>query len=188
MARPLILVAHHAEARYLPPDADVVLTGVGLTRAAYATTRAILERAPGAAERSRLAAINLGSVGALHAHLEGVHEPSAVINRDVDEEMLRALGFNPDNRIELGGSGPVLGSGEGFVAGGTAREVLLGRCDLVDMEGFAIAYACRELGVPLRMIKHVSDAADAAALAWVDLVDKSARALAAALAGGVRFR
>lgn len=190
MTRPLVLVAHKYEARYLPEDTDLVLTGVGLTRAAVTTTRAILERAPDPESRSELQVVNLGSVGALHPHLEGLHEPSAVINRDVDEEMLRALGFNPDNRIELSGSGPVLGSGDAFVAGGQARDVLLGRCELVDMEGFAIAYACRELGVRLRMIKHVSDAADEAALAWTELVDRSAQSLAeafAALAGGATF-
>lgn len=179
---PLVLVAHAAEARYLPADVDLVLTGVGLTKAAYATTRAILDRAPTAAERSELMVVNLGSVGALGPHREDVFEPSAVINRDVDEDVLRALGFIPDNRIELGGSGPVLGSGESFVAGGEARQALIGRCDVVDMEGFAIAYACRELGVRLRMIKHISDTADEAALAWVDLVDRSARELAAAYA------
>lgn len=180
--RPLVLVAHAAEARYLPAGTDLVITGVGLTRAAHATTRAILERVPTPDRRSDLLAINLGSVGALGPHHEDVFEPSAVINRDVNEDMLRALGFAPANRIELSGTGPVLGSGEAFVAGGAAREALIGRCDVVDMEGFAIAYACRELGVRLRMIKHVSDTADEAAVAWVELVDRSARALAAAYA------
>lgn len=185
MTRPLVLVAHAAEAAHLPDDLDLVLTGVGMVQAAYATTRAILERAPEAAQRAELLVVNLGSVGALHAHLEGIHEPSAVINRDVDEDMLRSLGLNPDNRLELDGDGPVLGSGDAFVAGGPARELLLGRCELVDMEGFAIAYACRELGVRLRMIKHVSDAADERALAWTDLVDRSAQALARAYADRV---
>lgn len=180
--RPLVLVAHAAEARYLPSDTDLVLTGVGLTRAAVATTRAILDRAPTAEKRADLLVVNLGSVGALGPHSEEVFEPSAVINRDVDEDMMRALGFTLDNRIELAGTGPVLGSGDAFVAGGEARDALAGRCDVVDMEGFAIAYACRELGTRLRMIKHVSDTADEAALAWVALVDRSARALATAYA------
>ncbi|MDO5681892.1 MAG: nucleosidase [Propionibacteriaceae bacterium] len=178
--RPLVLVALAQEARYLPADTDLVFTGVGLTAAAVATTRAVLERAPSPEERAALTVVNLGSVGALGEHHEEVFEPSAVINRDVDEDMLRALGLRVDNRIELGGSGPVLGSGDAFVAGGAAREALLGRCDVVDMEGFAIAYACRTLGVRLRMIKHISDSADEAALDWAALVDRSARALAEA--------
>lgn len=180
MPSPLVLVAHPWEAAYLPPDADLVITGVGMTPAAVATTRAILHRRPSEADRSQLLAINLGSCGTLRAGLAGVIEPSAVINRDIDEEVLAAAGLQVDNRIELMGSGPVLGTGDSFVAGGASRDQLLSRCDLVDMEGFAIAYSCRALGVPLRMLKHVSDAADESALAWKDLVDKSARALAAA--------
>jgi adenosylhomocysteine nucleosidase len=45
------------------------------------------------------------------------------------------------------------------------------------MEGWAIAVACRHLGVPLRMVKHVSDAADEEAVAWAEKVELSALAL-----------
>jgi adenosylhomocysteine nucleosidase len=38
-------------------------------------------------------------------------------------------------------------------------------------------YACREYGVPVRVVKHVSDSADEAALDWPALVDTSAKAL-----------
>jgi adenosylhomocysteine nucleosidase len=175
-----VLVAHPWEAAHLPADIDLVITGVGMTPAAVATTRAILDRCPDPAARAGLRAVNLGSCGSLKAELSGIFEPSAVINRDVDEGVLAALGLGVPSRIELVGDGPVLGTGDSFVAGGAARERLLGRCELVDMEGFAVAYACRELGVPLRMVKHVSDAADESALAWKDLVDQSARELAAA--------
>jgi adenosylhomocysteine nucleosidase len=180
MPNPLVLVAHRWEAAYLPPDVDLVITGVGMTPAAVITTREILHRRPSEADRSELLVINLGSCGSLRAGLAGVIEPSAVINRDVDEEVLAAAGLQVDNHIELMGDGPVLGTGDSFVAGGAIRDQLLTRCDLVDMEGFAIAYACRTLGVPLRMLKHVSDAADESALDWKDLVDESARSLAAA--------
>lgn len=180
--QPLVLVAHRYEAKYLPADTDLVLTGVGMTRAAYATTRAILERCPDPARRAELTVVNLGSVGALRDDLAGIHEPSAVINRDTDTEIVRSLGLEPDEPIPLPGHGPVLGTGDSFVAGGQARARLLEHCDLVDMEGYSVAYACRELGVRLRMIKHVSDAADERALEWKDLVDVSARALAEAYA------
>jgi len=53
---------------------------------------------------------------------------------------------------------------------------------LVDMEGYAVAYACRAFGAPARLIKHVSDQADAAAMDWPTLVDASARALGGWLA------
>ncbi|GAB3702112.1 nucleosidase [Mariniluteicoccus flavus] len=180
--KPLVIVAHRLEAAYLPDDADVVLTGIGMSRAAVATTRAILERWPTPEQRAAGLVVNLGSVGSLRDGLGGLHRPSLVINRDVDEELMRAMGSDPSNRIELGGDGPVLGTGDSFVAGGAARDALAKRCDIVDMEGYAIAYACGELGVPLTMIKHVSDSADEGALDWDALVDISAKALAEAYA------
>jgi adenosylhomocysteine nucleosidase len=45
------------------------------------------------------------------------------------------------------------------------------------MEGYAVAFACQALGVPVRLVKHVSDNADAAAMDWPALVDASARVL-----------
>ena len=172
----LLLVAAPQEAKYLPDDVDVELIGIGLVPAAVATTRAILKHRP-----SRV--VNLGSVGALDPSISGICYPSAVINRDINSDELRAAGLHIDDRIALRDDGPVLGSGDSFVAGGTNRDALLQRCQIVDMEGYAIAYACRELDVELLMVKHVSDAADEAAVGWKELVDRSARALADEYAG-----
>ena len=44
----------------------------------------------------------------------------------------------------------------------------------MDMEGYAVAYACRQLGVAVRLVKHVSDAADESALDWPTAVEASA--------------
>lgn len=169
----LIVVAAHQEAAHLPEDVRLVLTGVGMVQAAVATTRAICEHRP-----TRV--VNLGTAGTLDPSLRGIQRPSAVINRDLNADALRAAGLTPDERIELGGDGPVLGTGDSFVVGGPERDGLAARCQLVDMEGFAIAHACRMLGVELVMVKHVSDGADEGALEWRDIVDASARALAAA--------
>lgn len=171
--RDLLIVAAPQEATHLPDDVPLVLTGVGMAQAAVATTRAILEHRP---ER----VVNLGSVGTLDARIVGIQHPSSVINRDLNADMLRAAGLTPDERIDLSGDGPVLGTGDSFVAGGPERDALAQRCTLVDMEGFAIAHACRSFGVELLMIKHVSDPADESSLAWKDLVEVSARALAEA--------
>jgi adenosylhomocysteine nucleosidase len=173
----LVLAAHPLETKYLPDDIDLVLTGVGMSAAAVHATEAVLTRCPDPARRHELTVLNIGSAGALKDGLSGVHEPSRVINRDVDEDLLRAAGFTVDNVIELGGTGPVLATGDSFVAGGAVRDALAARADLVDMEGYAVAVACRHLGVRLRMVKHVSDAADEAALAWDELVEVSARDL-----------
>ena len=181
--RVLVIAAHPAEVAQLPPEADVALSGIGMSRAAVATTRAVLERAPSPEQRRELLVVNLGSCGGLQPGLSGVFEPSEVINRDVDAELMLAMGSDPDDRIPLAqlgqvGDGSVLATGDSLVAGGAPRDALAQRAQLVDMEGFAVATACRELGVRLRMAKHVSDDADAQALEWLDRVQISARELA----------
>jgi adenosylhomocysteine nucleosidase len=51
------------------------------------------------------------------------------------------------------------------------------------MEGYAIAAAAAAFGVPIRMVKHVSDMADGEAVrSWTSTVDECSRALAAWLA------
>ena len=58
------------------------------------------------------------------------------------------------------------------------RDVLAERASLVDMEGYAVVMACQTFGVPVRVVKHVSDDADESALDWATAVDTSARDLA----------
>jgi nucleoside phosphorylase len=130
--------------------------------------------------------VNIGTVGAVRDGLSGLYLPSTVINHDINAEAIRALGYDPIEVIELDeGDGTVLASGDVFVTDPATRSRLAERADLVDMEGYAIAYACRRLGVGVRLVKHVSDGADAAALDWPKLVDASARALGAWLAANV---
>ena len=69
----LVVAAAASETRYLPADVDVVLTGLGKTAAAIATTRALAERTP--QERAGLQVVNLGSCGALRPGMRGVFEP-----------------------------------------------------------------------------------------------------------------
>ena len=45
------------------------------------------------------------------------------------------------------------------------------------MEGYAVAWAAHEAGVPVRVVKHVSDTADESALDWASMVEVSALAL-----------
>ena len=66
------------------------------------------------------------------------------------------------------------------------RDRLVGVADLVDMEGYAVVMACQTFGVPVRVVKHVSDDADSQALEWLERVQISARELAGA--SNVLFR
>ena len=179
-ARPLIVSATAAEARHVPAGLEVVVTGIGKTAAAAVTTEAVLARRD---DGDDLAVVNIGTVGALRDGLSGVYLPSTVINHDVNGDAIRALGYDTGEVIELeGGDGTVLASGDVFVTDPVMRSRLAQRADLVDMEGYAVAFACQRLGVPVRLVKHVSDTADDSALDWPSLVDTSARALGAWLA------
>lgn len=103
-----------------------------------------------------------------------------MLRHDFDGEVVRALtGELHAEILDLGNAGPVLATGDAFVADIVARDALSGRADLVDMEGYAVARAARSLGVPVRLAKHLSDEADAAAgRSWQDTVVGSARRLA----------
>jgi nucleoside phosphorylase len=174
VTRLLVVSATAVEAAHVPPGVEVVVTGIGKTAAAVATTEALLARG----DRADVTVVNIGTVGALRDEVSGLLFPSTVINHDINGDAIRALGFDPEERIEIaGGDGSVLASGDVFVIDPAVRLRLGERADLVDMEGYAVAYACRRLGVPVRLVKHVSDVADVSALDWPMVVDASARAL-----------
>lgn len=72
-----------------------------------------------------------------------------------------------------------------FVTDPAVRADLALKADLVDMEGFAVAWACVHAGVDVRVVKHVSDKADETTLDWAHVVDRSARDLGDWLARNV---
>jgi adenosylhomocysteine nucleosidase len=169
----LVVAATAAEAAYVPGHLRLVVTGLGKTAAAVATTRALAGMDP-----ARTRVVNVGTAGALREGLDGVHVPGVVLNHDMNAEVIRSLGYDPEDRLVLeGGDGTVLASGDVFVTDPSVRGALARRAHLVDMEGYAVAYACRRMGVPATLVKHVSDNADASALDWPQLVDRSARVL-----------
>lgn len=169
----VVVAATKAEAAHVPPHLPLVITGLGKTAAAVATTRALAGM-----HAERTCVVNVGTAGALHDGLEGLHLPGVVLNHDMNAEAVRALGYDPEERLLLdSGDGTVLASGDVFVTDAAVRAALARRADLVDMEGYAVAYACRRMGVRVRLVKHVSDNADASAMDWPLLVDRSARVL-----------
>ncbi|MGH3333845.1 MAG: hypothetical protein ACRDPJ_21335 [Nocardioidaceae bacterium] len=90
----------------------------------------------------------------------------------------QALGYDPQETLPIrGGEDTVLASGDVFVTDPLVRAGLAQRAHLVDMEGYAVAYACRQLRVAVRLVKHVSDNADASAVDWPSAVATSALAL-----------
>lgn len=170
----LVAAAIEAEAAHVPEGLEVLITGVGKTLAAVAVTRAVCEQP----RRDDLVVVNIGTAGALHEGVSGLHEVGSVINHDLSAEAIRQLGVDPRDRIELDPSRETtLASGDLFVTDPTVRGELAARASLVDMEGYAIALACTELGVPVHLVKVVSDNADETAHDWFAAVDGCAREL-----------
>ena len=175
-AHVLVVAATAVETAYVPPGVPVVLTGLGKTAAAVATTRALagLEARNGLAG---LTVVNLGTAGALRPGMSGLHEPGVVLNHDMNADAVRALGYDPQERLQVGPSEVVLASGDLFVADPEVRDRLAASAHLVDMEGYAVAWAAAQFGVEVRLVKHVSDQADEQSVDWPALVDASAREL-----------
>ncbi|MEV4350016.1 nucleosidase [Actinoplanes sp. NPDC049596] len=173
--RPLLVVATKEEAQFLRSELPVLITGIGKVNAAVAVAGALA----GAVRPSEV--INLGTAGALRPGLQGLYAVTGVIEHDLDHRLLYEMtGEVFGDRVELaGGDGLTLATGDVFVAGRPHRDTLAARADLVDMEGYAVAVAAARFGVPVRMIKYVSDQADEnAAVTWLDSVTDCARALA----------
>ncbi|WP_212827091.1 nucleosidase [Catellatospora sp. TT07R-123] len=179
---PLLAVALPEEAEHLNSPYPVLLTGVGKVQAALSVTRAL---AAGPRPRE---IINLGTAGALHPGLTGIHLVSRVVQHDFDSSGITALtGHTFGAPIDLAGQGPVLATGDVFVSDPQLRAALARSAALVDMEGYAVAAAASAFGVPVRLVKQVSDEADGQAFrSWNAAVSECSKALGAWLAGDVR--
>jgi adenosylhomocysteine nucleosidase len=104
-----------------------------------------------------------------------------VIQHDLDTQLLRQLtGESWGEPLTLADeNGPTLATGDVFVSDPVARDRLAARAALVDMEAYALATAANQAGVPIRIVKHVSDDASSGAVrSWRENVADSARALA----------
>ncbi|WP_371479200.1 nucleosidase [Kitasatospora sp. NBC_00315] len=172
--RPLLVVAVQEEAAYLGEGLPVLLTGIGKINA----TAALATVLAGGDRPSEI--VNLGTAGALRPGWAGTHEIGEVLQHDIDTPVLRALtGRTYGAPITVGEKGPTLATGDLFVSDPAARERLARSADLVDMEGYALATVAERAGVPIRLVKHVSDEAGAGAdRTWRESVDTCARVLA----------
>ncbi len=172
-SRYLVVAATRAEAAHVPAGLSLVVTGLGKTAAAAATAEALATT-----DVDGLTVVNIGTAGSLRPGLAGLFLPSTVLNHDLSAEVVRALGYDPQELLTVpDGDGTVLATGDTFVTERAVRERLAETAHLVDMEGYAVVYACRRRGVPVRLVKHVSDDADEQAMAWPDLVEHSAAEL-----------
>jgi adenosylhomocysteine nucleosidase len=170
----LLVVALEEEAQRLHVfDLPLLVTGVGKVRAAAALASVLARQRP-----SRV--INLGTAGGLREGMSGTQVAGRVEQYDFDDEKIFGLtGEHFGAAIDLGVSGPVLGSGDSFVDSAATRAGLLARgIDLVDMEGYALAFTAQQFGLPVTLVKVISDPADeGAAKTWRESVDDCAQRL-----------
>ncbi|MBO0874350.1 MAG: hypothetical protein J2P19_13235 [Pseudonocardia sp.] len=172
--RPLLVLAVKEEAEYLSGDLPVLLTGMGKVNAALAVATALVQR-----PRPCLV-VNMGSAGALRPGPNGTQLVRTVIQHDLDSDVLRGLtGQSYGEPLDLADTeGVVLATGDSFIADTAVRDRLGAQASLVDMEGYAVAAVAAAIGVPARIVKHVTDSADeAAAQTWRESMSACAQAL-----------
>lgn len=174
--RPLLVVALPEEADGLGDELPVLVTGPGKVHAAVAVSAALTAIRPASV-------VNLGTAGGLRDGLGGIYDVATVIQHDFDGAAIRRLvgrDYGMPIGLDTGGAEPVvLATGDRFIADGDVRHTLARHAHLVDMEGYAVASAARAAGVPVRLIKLVSDdAAEGAGRTWAASVREHALTLA----------
>lgn len=125
--------------------------GVGQTKAAFFTQKLITERKT---ENQVKHVINLGTAGS-HSfkHGELVECTSFIQRYPNDFNPVKSKVLKTMARTQLP---PVIcGTGD-FIE--TSKPLV--QCDVMDMEAYAMAFVCQQLGVEFTSIKYVSDSSD----------------------------
>lgn len=161
---------------------DVLYTGVGKVNAAYTLTKELTVRKM--MKRSPKRVINLGTAGSKIFKTGALVACNKFVQRDMD---VTPLGFAPgETPFE---EGPVIlevpalfpdldhgicGSGDSFVT-----SELNVPCDVMEMEGYALAKVCIREGMPFAAIKYITDGADVhAAMDWQERLRHAAESFA----------
>ena len=149
----IILIAIREEAPDLNHMMNVFYTGAGKVNAAITAGELIAKYQP-----KRI--INFGTAGGITLGT-GLHECTQFVQRDMN---CVGLGCKPgqtpfETDVAIGTPGLTCSTGDNFVM----DPQLLIPADLVDMEAYAIAKACKKYHVEFLCFKYVSDQANATA-------------------------
>lgn len=166
----LLVAALESELVAFPAELDGfdrLVTGPGKLQATYALTR----RLDAAAYDEILV---VGTAGSVDAGVTGVHDVTAAIQHDVtDIDGIAGQHVSLPARVQTGRAGGVtIATGDHFVDDAVVVESIraLGGT-LVDMETYAYIWVAQQFGVPIRVLKAVSDSAqDDAITDWRDTV------------------
>lgn len=155
-----------------------VITRVGKTRAAMETMRAVLQHRPHLV-------VNVGTAGTISLAAGDIIVSTHFIDRDFARLRLQGIGYEISLSCDLSAVLPsviggheewqgdrIVSTGDDFVtaadttspAGGSAW-----RADAIDMEAFAEATVCQEMGVPYISLKYITDVVGQNSVqAWAD--------------------
>lgn len=163
----LLVAALDSELVAFPAELDGfarLVTGAGKLQAAYALTRAL-----DAETYDEILVV--GTAGAVGGDIVGVHDVTAAIQHDVsDIDGLVGHHVSLPQRVETGAATPgaTIATGDHFVDDADTVAAIrdLGG-SLVDMETYAYIWVAQQFGVPIRVLKAVSDnAQDDAITDW----------------------
>ena len=154
----LLVAALEAELVAFPAELDGfdrLVTGPGKLQATYALTRALDAR-----DYDEIVVV--GTAGAIDPRLDAdVYDIDAAIQHDVtDIDGIVGQHVSLPPRVSLDRDGVTIATGDHFVDDSEAVQVIrpLG-AGLVDMEAYAYVWVAQQFGVPIRVIKAVSDRA-----------------------------
>jgi adenosylhomocysteine nucleosidase len=178
----LVVMALPAEGagRFEQGGIPVLYTGIGKVNAAVALMRRLSDYRQ--AGRAPALVVNFGTAGGVSVKARTLVGCRRFVDRDMDvgalgfapgvtpfDELPATLEFTPRFRAL---PEAVCGTGDSFATRPHALD-----CDVVDMEAYALAKACRIQGLEFACAKYVSDGADAeAATHWQENVAGAADA------------
>ncbi len=155
------------------PQAETIqiTTGMGKTAAATAVASAICQHKPDLV-------LNIGTVGTYSHNVGDILVSRHFIDRDMSRVPIEGLYKEIDMQdLSFGNNLPsiingtpsdqhvTINTGDNFVM---CPDEAMG-CDAVDMESFAMAYACKQANVPFLSVKYVTDVlGQNSVAAWVD--------------------
>ncbi len=176
---PLVVVATPEEAEHLPQTYPLLITGIGKLNAAVTLAEELFRAQAQGIVPGMI--INIGTAGSLGAP-GGIHRIKEVRIHDFSVTSVgEAAGDNSYPIITIPGvpeTGMRLATGDCFIESAEDAARIAQNADLVDMEGYAVAMVAQRAGIPVELIKIVSDSADDnAAATWHEVVEQCSHLL-----------
>lgn len=138
-------------------NVDYLMTGIGKCNAAYALTRRLCMH-PEAYDM----VLNIGTAGTLRFQVGDILFCNRFVDRDLEKLKDYGLTYGVDSLYDgvclshVGEDwierGFIVNTGDDFV---TSSQLVEG--DVVDMEAYALAFVCQQMGVPFASVKYVTD-------------------------------